>query len=74
MLVRTLDPKGVDFEIPHRLGSNKHVLKTLRGSRKRESSKRTLSTSGGLRLLQMISEPDTGRYANEEAKPGRAWT
>ena len=32
-----------------------------------ESSKRTICASGGLELLQMVSEPDTGWYANEDA-------
>ena len=31
--------------------------------------KRTISTSGGLELLQMVSEPDTGRCANEDVVP-----
>ena len=37
----------------------------------RNGPNRTISTSGGLRLLQMISEPDTKRYANEDAEPQR---
>ena len=28
-----------------------------------------MESSSGLRLLQMVSEPDTGQYVNEEAKP-----
>ena len=31
----------------------------------------TISASCGLGLLQMVSEPDTGRCASEEAKPRR---
>ena len=44
------------------------VLKTLRGKPKRENLNRTISFSGGLGLLQMVSEPDTRRCASEEAK------
>ena len=32
-------------------------------------SKRTISASGELRLLQMVSEPNTGRCASEDAGP-----
>ena len=49
------------------------ILKALRGSPK-ESPKRTISASGGLGLLQMISKPDTGQCANEEAEPWRGRT
>ena len=35
----------------------------------RNGSKRTISASGGLGLLQMVSEPDTGRYASEDVGP-----
>ena len=45
---------------------SRHVLKTLRGS-----PKRTISASNGLGLLQMISEPDTGRCASKDAGPRR---
>ena len=31
----------------------------------------TISASNRLGLLQMVSEPDTGQYANEEAEPQR---
>ena len=37
----------------------------------RESPKRTISTSGGLEPLQMVSEPNTKQGASEEAKPRR---
>ena len=30
---------------------------------------RTISTSGGLELLQIVSEPNTGQYASEDAGP-----
>ena len=43
-----------------------HVLKTLR-----ESSKKTISASGGIGLLQMVSEPDTVRCASEDAESRR---
>ena len=33
--------------------------------------KRTISTSGGLELLQMVSEPDTGQCAGEDTGPLR---
>ena len=35
----------------------------------RESPKRTISTSGGLGLLQMVSESDIGRCASKDASP-----
>ena len=37
----------------------------------RNGLKRAISASGGLGLLQMVSEPDTGRCANEDAGPPR---
>ena len=40
---------------------------------RRESPKRTISASGGLEPLQMVSKPDTERYASEEAKLRRRW-
>ena len=43
-------------------------FKNLEGKAEREDPKRTISTSGRLGPLQMILEPDTERYANEEAK------
>ena len=45
---------------------SRHVLKTLR-----ESPKRTISVSGGLGPLQMVSKSDTERCANEEAESRR---
>ena len=36
-------------------------------------SKRTISASGGLGTLQMVSEPDTGRCANEDTGLSRGW-
>ena len=41
---------------------SQRFLKTLR-----ESPKRTIYASGGPGPLQMVSEPDTGRCASEEA-------
>ena len=46
-------------------------FKNLEGKPERESPKRTISTSSGLRLLQMVSEPDTGQCANKDAGPQR---
>ena len=46
-------------------------FKNLEGKPERESPKRTISASGGLGPLQRVSEPDTGRGANEEAVPQR---
>ena len=47
-------------------------FKALRGSLlERESPNRTISANGELGPLQMVSEPDTGRCANEEAVPQR---
>ena len=43
---------------------NRRILKTLRGS-----PKRTMLANGGLGPLQMVSEPDIGRCASEEAVP-----
>ena len=34
-------------------------------------SKRTMFVSSGLGLLQMVSEPDTGRCVSEDADPPR---
>ena len=41
-------------------------FKNLEGKPERESPKRTISTSGGLGLLQMVSEPDTEWCASED--------
>ena len=46
-------------------------FKNLEGKPEKESPKRTISASDALRLLQMVSEPDTGRCASEEAEPQR---
>ena len=43
---------------------NRPVLKILR-----ESPKRTISSSGGLGLLQIISESGTERCASKDARP-----
>ena len=37
----------------------------------RESPKRTISVNGGLELLQMVLDPDTGQCASEDARPPR---
>ena len=41
------------------------------GKSERESPKRTISASGGSGLLQMVSEPDTGRCVSLLAVPRR---
>ena len=41
----------------------------LEGKPGRESLKRTISARGELRLLQMVSEPDTGRCVSENTGP-----
>ena len=46
-------------------------FKNLEGKPERESPKRTISASGGLGPLQIVSEPDTRRCASEEAVPRR---
>ena len=46
-------------------------FKNIEGKLERESSKKTISTSGGLLLLQMLSEPNIGRCASEGADPRR---
>ena len=48
-------------------------FKNLEGKPERESPKRTISASGRLGLLQMVSEPDTGWCASEDAGPPRGW-
>ena len=48
---------------------SRRVLKTVR-----ETQKRTISTSGGLERLEMVSEPNTRRCASEEAELRRGWT
>ena len=44
------------------------LLTNLEKKPERESSKRTISASGGLELLLMVLQPDIGRCANEKAK------
>ena len=44
-------------------------FKTVRLIVMRNGSKWTIFASGGLGLLQMVSEPDIGRYASENAGP-----
>ena len=47
-------------------------FKNLEGKLERESSKRTISTNGGVGLLQTVSKSDIiSRCANKEAKPRR---
>ena len=47
----------------------KTSFKNLEGKPEWENPKRTISASGGLGLLQMVSEPDTRQCASEEAEP-----
>ena len=49
------------------------VFKNLEGKSVRESLKRTISASDRLGLLQMISEPDTGRCASEDTRSPKGW-
>ena len=44
-------------------------FKNFKGKLRRKSPKRTVSASGEFELLQMVSEPDTKRYANEDVAP-----
>ena len=46
-------------------------FKNLEGKPERESPKRTISTSSGFGLLQMVLEPDTGQYVSKDAGPWR---
>ena len=46
-------------------------FKNLEEKPERKIPKRTISTSGGLGLLQMVSKPDIGRCASEDARPRR---
>ncbi|KAG7030901.1 Bifunctional riboflavin biosynthesis protein RIBA 1, chloroplastic [Cucurbita argyrosperma subsp. argyrosperma] len=48
-------------------------FKNLEGKSERKSSKRTIFVSGGLELLQMVSDLDTGRCTSEDAGPPRGW-
>ena len=45
------------------------MFQNLEGKLSRKSSKKTICASGGFELLQMVSEPDTGWCANEDAGP-----
>ena len=46
-------------------------FKTMRLTTIHNRPKRTISASGGFRMLQMVSEPDTGRCSSEDARPHR---
>ena len=48
--------------------------KNLEGKPGSKNTKRTISPSGWLGALQMISEPNTGRCTNEEAELEGGWT
>ena len=46
-------------------------FKNLEGKLERESPKRIISASNGFWLFQMVSEPDIGQCASEEAETQR---
>ena len=46
-------------------------FKIVRLTAIRNEPKRTISTSGGLGLLQIVSEPVTGRYPSKDAESPR---
>ena len=48
-------------------------LKTVRLTTIRNKMKWTISVSGGLEMLQMVSESDIGRCASQDARPPRGW-
>ena len=50
---------------------SRHVSKNLEGKLEKKISKKTISTSSGLGLLQIVLEPDTEQCANEDTKPWR---
>ena len=72
----------MDCEIPYRVRRRtKHSyqgvesshdytrFKNFKGKLEIESPKRTISYSSGLGPLQMVSDLDTGRYANKKVEP-----
>ena len=48
-------------------------FKTVRLMTIRNGPKKTISASGGLELLQMVSKPDTGRCASKDTVPQEEW-
>ena len=49
-------------------------FKNIEGNLEWKSSKRTISTGGGLGPLQMVSGPNTGRCVSKEVSPeGGRW-
>ena len=52
---------------------SKCILKNLEGKSERESPKRTISTSGGLGLLQMVSELDTALLSTKGGGHQARW-
>ena len=46
-------------------------FKNLEGKLEKESPKRKIFACGGLGLLQMVSEPNIGRCASEDARSSR---
>ena len=51
----------------------RHVLKNLEGKFHRDSPKSTISATGGLGSLQIVSERDTGQCANEVVCQQGCW-
>ena len=49
-------------------------FKNLEGKSERKSPKKTIFVSGGLGLLQMVSESDIRRCVNEETESEGGWT
>ena len=54
------------FSMAKRLSYPSTGFKNLEGKLERKSQKKTISITDGLKLLQMVSEPDTKRCASEE--------
>ena len=64
---RNIPYKGVETS-PYEM-----CLKTMRLTAIRKGSKQIISTSVGLELLQMVSEPDTKQCTSEDADPQKRW-
>ena len=54
--------------------SSRCVLKSFEGKLERESLKRTISATGGLELLQMVSDPGTGDVSVKRLSLEGGWT
>ena len=74
MPARTLSLEGGQIMRSHIAGpGGGWIMRSLEGKSGRESLKRTISANSGLGLLQMISEPDTKRWASKDAGPEGGW-